>query len=151
MRSPWLHPRLRRLLPRPPAPKPAARATGAAPATVEVEVVPPPRGDVAKAAESTNPPEGKREEAGREPEKDKDKDKSRFVVQVGAFADAESVREVRAKLERLGLKTYTQSVVIEGAARTRVRVGPFPSRQEALEAQARIKAAGVQQANLLKL
>ena len=34
----------------------------------------------------------------------------RFVVQVGAFADAATAREARQKVEKLGLKTYTQVV-----------------------------------------
>ena len=32
----------------------------------------------------------------------------RFVVQVGAFADAGAARDTRQKVEKLGLKTYTQ-------------------------------------------
>ncbi|MFT4243227.1 MAG: SPOR domain-containing protein [Acidovorax sp.] len=60
----------------------------------------------------------------------------RFIVQVGAFEDAAKVREVRMKVERAGLKTYTQ---VAGKL-TRVRVGPFNSRAEADKAAARIKA-----------
>ena len=77
-------------------------------------------------------------------------DSGRFVVQAGSYTDAETVREVRAKLERLGLKTYTQVAMIEGVSRTRVRVGPFASRSEAVEVQNKIKAAGVA-ASLLAL
>ena len=65
------------------------------------------------------------------------------VVQVGAFADAGKLAEVRHKLEKLGLKTYTQVVEVEGSKRTRVRVGPFANRAEADKAAARIRAAGL--------
>jgi DedD protein len=61
------------------------------------------------------------------------------VVQVGAFADAAAAREVRLKVEKLGLKTYTQVVEVEGGRRTRVRVGPFASREEAQQTLARIQ------------
>lgn len=63
----------------------------------------------------------------------------RYVVQVGAFADAAAAREVRLKVEKLGLKTYTQVVEVEGGRRTRVRVGPFASREEAQQTLARIQ------------
>lgn len=65
----------------------------------------------------------------------------RFVVQVGAFADPAAVREVRQKVERLGLKTYTQQVDTDGGKRTRVRVGPFETRDEAAKALATLKGA----------
>ena len=68
---------------------------------------------------------------------------ARVVVQVGAYSDADKLREARQKLEKLGLKTYTQVVEVDGAKRTRVRVGPFESRADADKAAARIKAAGL--------
>lgn len=67
-------------------------------------------------------------------------DESRFIVQVGAFADAEKAREARTKVERSGMKTYTQVVDTKDGKRTRVRVGPFADRAEADKAAARIKA-----------
>ena len=67
-------------------------------------------------------------------------EEARFIVQVGAFADAEKAREVRTKVERAGLKTYTQVVDTKDGKRTRVRVGPFTNRAEADKAAARIKA-----------
>lgn len=67
----------------------------------------------------------------------------RFVVQVGAFTDAAKLREVRAQVEKLGLKTYTQTVETASGARTRVRVGPFNTRAEAESAGTKLKAAGL--------
>ena len=68
---------------------------------------------------------------------------ARFVVQVGAFADADKAREVRTKLERAGLKTYTQVLDTKDGKRTRVRVGPFASKAEADKAAARIHGLGL--------
>ena len=67
----------------------------------------------------------------------------RFVVQVGAFADATAARETRLKVEKLGLKTYTQVAATAAGNRIRVRVGPFGSRDEADKAMARAKGAGL--------
>src|SRR5574337_863540 len=63
----------------------------------------------------------------------------RFVVQVGAFADAAKARETRQKLEKAGLKSYTQVVQTKDGPRTRVRVGPFTSRADADRAAGRLK------------
>ena len=67
----------------------------------------------------------------------------RIVVQVGAFADAARAREVRLKLERAGLKTYTHVAETSEGKRIRVRVGPFASRADADKAAARVKALGL--------
>ncbi len=64
---------------------------------------------------------------------------ARFVVQVGAFSDAEKVREVRQKVESAGFKTYTQVVDTKEGSRTRVRVGPFPDRADALRVAEKIR------------
>jgi DedD protein len=63
----------------------------------------------------------------------------RFVVQVGAFADPVRAREVRLKLERAGLKTYTHVAETKDGPRTRVRVGPFSSKAEAEKTAEKIK------------
>jgi DedD protein len=68
----------------------------------------------------------------------------RFVVQVGAFADEAKSREVRAKLEKAGFKTYTHVADTKEGKRTRVRVGPFTSRDEADKAASKIKQLQLQ-------
>lgn len=68
----------------------------------------------------------------------------RFVVQVGAFADEAKSREVRAKLEKAGIKTYTHVADTKEGKRTRVRVGPFVSREEADKAASKIKQLQLQ-------
>lgn len=67
----------------------------------------------------------------------------RIVVQVGAFADAARAREVRLKLERAGLKTYTHVAETSEGQRIRVRLGPFSTRAEAEKVAARVKAQGL--------
>lgn len=70
------------------------------------------------------------------------------MVQVGAYNDIERLKAARAKLEKLGYKSYTQDVDSSTGKRTRVRVGPYASKQEAESAAAKIKAAGMQAAIL---
>jgi len=72
----------------------------------------------------------------------------RVVVQVGAFAEEARAREVRQKLERAGLKTYTHVAQTAEGRRIRVRLGPFDSRAEAEKAAARVKALGLSAAIL---
>lgn len=64
---------------------------------------------------------------------------SRLTIQVGAFTDAAKIRDVRSKLEQAGLKTYTQVVEKDGKSTTRIRVGPFETKEEADKAAARIR------------
>ena len=55
----------------------------------------------------------------------------RFIVQFGAFSDEAKVKEVRSKLEKSGVKTYVHVAQTPEGKRTRVRAGPFASREEA--------------------
>lgn len=72
----------------------------------------------------------------------------RYVVQVGAFADVSSAHEARMKVEKLGIKTYTQVITGDAGKRIRVRVGPFAQRQQADQAVAKIKQTGLNAAVL---
>jgi DedD protein len=74
----------------------------------------------------------------------------RSVVQVGAFAEIAKVKEARAKLESAGFKTYTQDVETKDGKRTRVRIGPFASKEEADKAAEKIRKLNLQ-ATVLKL
>ncbi|MEI8169877.1 MAG: SPOR domain-containing protein [Rhodoferax sp.] len=76
---------------------------------------------------------------GKSLDKKPDAAEGRFVVQVGAFADATRAREVRLKVEHAGLKTYTHVAQTKEGSRIRVRVGPFATRAEAEKAAEKIK------------
>ncbi len=80
---------------------------------------------------------------GTTPGKKPDAVDGRFVVQVGAFAEAARAREVRLKVERTGLKTYTHVAQTKDGERIRVRVGPFDTRAEADKAADKIKKTGL--------
>jgi len=74
----------------------------------------------------------------------------RFVVQVGAFNEVQRMRDARAKVEKLGYKTYITEVDSATGKRTRVRLGPFASREEAEAAAAKVKTVGLP-ANIYQL
>ena len=73
-----------------------------------------------------------------------DTGKTGFVVQVGAFADANAATALRDKLRAAGMNAFTDTVNTDGGKRTRVRVGPAMNRTEADALKAQVKAkAGV--------
>jgi DedD protein len=63
----------------------------------------------------------------------------RYVVQVGAFAEKDKAAQAQQKLERAGLKNYTNVAETKNGTRIRVRAGPFASRAEADKAAEKIK------------
>lgn len=64
----------------------------------------------------------------------------RFIVQIGAFAEVGKANEIKGKL---GAGAFTQTVDTKDGKRTRVRMGPFKSREEAEKAAARAKSLGL--------
>jgi len=70
---------------------------------------------------------------------------SGFVVQVGAFVDAQAAADMAAKLNSAGFHAYTEASAGARAGDPplqRVRVGPFRSREAADAALSKLKAAG---------
>ena len=67
------------------------------------------------------------------------KSETQYVIAVGAFANAESVL---AKLGDARLPYYTEKVATSKGGVTRVRAGPFASREAADQAVEKLKALG---------
>jgi DedD protein len=63
-----------------------------------------------------------------------------YVVQLGAFSNAANARALRKKLQENKFKAYTELVKSPGGSRTRVRVGPYASREAADKARDQLKA-----------
>lgn len=144
-----------------PAPDVAPAPAPAAPVVAEVkpEPAPAPQAEaqpapVEKVAKAEPAPEKKPEpkhESKPEPKaeaakarallegKSVDASGSRYVVQVGAFAEKDKARQAQRKLERAGLKNYTNVAETRDGRRIRVRAGPFTSRAEADRAAEKIK------------
>lgn len=67
-----------------------------------------------------------------------------FALQLGVFSDAANVAKLRAKAKELGLTSFTEEVrLADGQTRTRVKVGPFPSRASAEAAQRKLETIGL--------
>lgn len=66
-----------------------------------------------------------------------------FAVQVGAFRDEETLRQARAKLSAAGIAHYTERLGEGDHALTRLRAGPFASREAAESARVALKAAAL--------
>lgn len=66
-----------------------------------------------------------------------------FVILIGAFANESNVRNLRSKLSEKGVKTYTEALDSPGGKKTRVRAGPFESREAAEKALEKMKQIGV--------
>lgn len=58
-----------------------------------------------------------------------------FVIQVAALSDAAKARELQAKITGGGLKAYTEIVQTSKGPVTRVRAGPYASREAAEKAR----------------
>lgn len=121
------------------AEKPAEKTADKAPEKAP-EKAPADTGAKAQALlEGRDAPKETVKEPAKEPAKTAAAADERYIVQVGAFADVTKAREVRLKVERAGMKTYTHVVDTKEGRRIRVRVGPFASKAEADKAADKIK------------
>jgi DedD protein len=67
----------------------------------------------------------------------------RFVIQVIALADAEKAQRLQEKIAAAGIKSYTEVVKTVKGDVTRVRAGPFPTREAAEKAREQLKSLGM--------
>lgn len=125
-----------------PAAKPPAKDAGKDGAKDKAKEAPKVAGKE-KDKETAKAPAKAEKPADKSADKEKDKTPTRYVVQFGAFAEANSAHEARMKVERLGLKTYTQQVDTPAGKRIRVRMGPFADKAEADKAMATLRKAGL--------
>ncbi len=141
-----------------PAEKPEAAAAPVAP-----EPVAPPKAETKTAPKVEAKPELKVEEPKVEPKavpapakpaakpeaaakaKDGGKEKPKaaatggFVIQVVALSDAAKAKELQEKIAGGGLKAYTEVVQTAKGPVTRVRVGPYSSREAAEKARSQLQ------------
>lgn len=67
----------------------------------------------------------------------------KFVVQLAALSDAAKAKQLQQRVARAGVKAYTEVVKTAKGDVTRVRAGPFDTREAAEKARARLKGAGL--------
>ena len=66
-----------------------------------------------------------------------------YVVQVAALNDAAKAKQMQEQIAAAGVKSYTEVVPIVNGQVTRVRAGPFASRDEAEKIRDRLKGMGL--------
>ena len=66
-----------------------------------------------------------------------------FIVQLGVFRDPGNARKVQARVKSEGYNAYTEQLGTGGGAKTRVRAGPFASRDSAEKAREKLKQQGL--------
>jgi DedD protein len=65
------------------------------------------------------------------------------VVQVAALSDAGKAKQMQESIAAAGVKAYTEVVPIVKGQVTRVRAGPFASRDEAEKVREKLKGMGL--------
>jgi len=78
-------------------------------------------------------------------------DGEQFVVQIGAFADPEKVKEISDKLSSAKVPYYTEQVPVKSGMLTRVRAGPYPSRDAAEASLKKLQDLGLKGSRVLGL
>jgi DedD protein len=72
-----------------------------------------------------------------------EKKPARVAVQVAALSSQEKIDELLGKLKAGGIKAYVQKIPTEAGERTRIRVGPFSSKEEAEKVREKIIKLGL--------
>ncbi len=72
-----------------------------------------------------------------------DAEAKNFVIQLGAFAEVDRATDRHAQLVKAGVKAYTEVIKTPTGDKTRVRAGPFSTREAAEQANERLKGLGM--------
>ena len=67
-----------------------------------------------------------------------------YVVQVAALADPNKAKDLEKRMASAGVKTYTEVITTQAGEVTRVRAGPYATRDAAEKARAQLKKAGLE-------
>jgi DedD protein len=67
-----------------------------------------------------------------------------FFIQVIALSEVEKAKQVQQQIAGTGVRAYTEVVAAGGVQVTRVRAGPFATREEADKAQAKLQGIGLE-------
>lgn len=71
------------------------------------------------------------------------KSKASFTVQVGVYSDVDNVKRLQERLKQAGFSSQTEKIRTPKGDSLRLKAGNFSSRQDAVTAQAKIKAIGL--------
>lgn len=66
-----------------------------------------------------------------------------YLILIGAFSSEDNVRNLKAKLGEVGVKSFSEPLDTPQGRKTRVRAGPFASREAADKALDKMKKIGI--------
>ena len=116
----------------------------AAPASQDTKIAQPvPSGEEKPRVGAEAKPENKTPAKPRTEVKSEKPAAGEYVVQLGAFSKPINAKQLQEKLSANGLKSYTEVLKTDKGEKTRVRAGPFPSREAAEKANDKLKKLGL--------
>jgi DedD protein len=114
------------------------------PTTPKITATPPPSSAAAPADRAKDAASGKQSVKSTVPAKSPEsKAAGAYVVQVAALADPAKARDLEKRMSGAGLKTYTEVITTPTGEVTRVRAGPYATREAAEKARNQLKKAGL--------
>ncbi|WP_292979241.1 SPOR domain-containing protein [Nitrosomonas sp.] len=66
-----------------------------------------------------------------------------FIIQLGAFSDITKAKQQQQNLVANGIRAYTETIKVGNGEMTRVRIGPFATREAAEAEHERLKKTGL--------
>lgn len=66
-----------------------------------------------------------------------------YVVPVATFSSKDNAKQLETKLAQAGVKHYVEAVSTSGGEQTRVRAGPFPTKEVAEQTREKLKGLGL--------
>ena len=75
--------------------------------------------------------------------KDDDVKRAEAILNADVLPNKDNARALEAKLAKAGVKYYTETVTTPGGEQTRVRAGPFPTKEAAEKSRERLKGLGL--------
>jgi DedD protein len=127
------------------APRSEVSAPGSTPAPTHAVDSKPPvaSAPTTKAAASTKKAEAETHAPGKPTAPAAKSEAEQFVVQVVALADASKAKQILGQMSGAGVKSYTEVVKTAKGDVTRVRAGPFTTREAAEKTREKLKSIGL--------
>ena len=132
------------------APLPDAKSVAKPASEIPVQPATPVKGDAPKAAAAPvakpaaqAPAKSAPAPKAADPAQPVAKSAGGYVVQVAALNDADKAKQMQEQIAAAGVKSYTEVVPIVNGQVTRVRAGPFASRDEAEKVRDQLKDMGL--------
>jgi DedD protein len=121
---------------------PTSTAVAAAPLKGMPPAAAPAKDAAPKAEKSADSTDGA-EDKGKAAASDADAASGAYVVQVAALSDGARVKQLQKQMSAAGVRTYTEAISTKTGEITRVRAGPYATREAAESARTQLKKAGL--------